>query len=201
MNNNQEIVFIIDDDQSVRNSLQLFLISVGYQVESFGSSEDFLSREVHDGPGCLILDVNLSGKTGIELQEELIKINSLLPIIFISGHGNILMSVKALKRGAVNFLEKPFSEDELLQSIEEALKLSQKLSSEKEEKQKARELLQTLTPRETEILKYVITGMLNKQIASELQIAEQTVKLHRQKICEKLGIRSVPEMIRIAEKA
>jgi FixJ family two-component response regulator len=151
--------------------------------------------------GCLLLDVNLGGKNGLQLQEVLNTTDSHLPIIFITGQGNIQMSVHALKKGAVNFLEKPFEDEELLQSVNEALELSRKLLTEKSEFRKAQELLKTLTPREFEILKHVITGMLNKQIAAELQIAEQTVKLHRQKICEKLGVKSVPEMIRIAEKA
>ena len=197
----QEIIFIIDDDQSIRKSLALFLTAVGYTVESFVSSEDYLAREAFHDNGCLILDVNLGGKTGIELQEDLISQQSLLPIIFITGEGNIPMSVQALKKGAVNFLEKPFDDNELLLSVNEAMALSQKLRSEKEELEKTRKLMQMLTPRESEILKYVITGMPNKNIASELKIAEQTVKLHRQKICEKLGVKSVPEMIRIAEKA
>jgi FixJ family two-component response regulator len=197
----EETVFIIDDDASVRKSLSLFLSANNFQVESFCSSEEYLAREEFSGTGCLVLDVNLEGKNGFDLQEELVTINSQLPIIFITGRGNIHMSVYALKKGAINFLEKPFADDELLQSISEALAMSRKLRSEKEELQKAQKLITTLTPRESEILKYVMTGMLNKQIASELQIAEQTVKLHRQKICEKLGVKSVPEIIRIAEKA
>lgn len=197
----KETVFIIDDDASVRRSLSHFLAANNFHVESFCSSEEYLAREALSGTGCLVLDVNLEGKNGFELQEELVAMKSHLPIIFITGRGSIHMSVKALKNGAVNFLEKPFSEDELLQSINEALTMSRKLRSEFEDAQKAQKLLNALTPRESEILKYVITGMLNKQIANELQIAEQTVKLHRQSICEKLGVKSVPEIIRIAEKA
>jgi two-component system, LuxR family, response regulator FixJ len=201
MNENKTTIFIIDDDPSIKRSLTLFLTSAGYKVESFSSSEEYLARVGYDGVGCLLLDVNLGGKNGLQLQEELLTQDSHLPIIFITGQGNIHMSVHALKKGAVNFLEKPFEDEELLQSVNEALELSRKLITEKSEFQRAQELLKTLTPRESEILKYVITGMLNKQIAAELQIAEQTVKLHRQKICEKLGVKSVPEMIRIAEKA
>jgi len=196
-----ETVFIIDDDASVRRSLSLFLAANNYIVESFGSSEEYLAREAFPGTGCLLLDVNLEGKNGFDLQEELLAMKSHLPVIFITGRGSIHMSVQALKKGAVNFLEKPFPDDELLQSINEALAMSRKLRSEFEDLQKAQKLLKALTPRESEILKYVITGMLNKQIANELQIAEQTVKLHRQSICEKLGVKSVPEIIRIAEKA
>jgi FixJ family two-component response regulator len=197
----KETVFVIDDDASVRRSLSHFLAANNFHVESFCSSEEFIERDAFSGNGCLVLDVNLEGKNGFDLQEELVAMKSHLPIIFITGLGSIHMSVKALKNGAVNFLEKPFSEDELLQSINEALAMSQKLRSESEDAQKAQKLLTALTPRESEILKYVITGMLNKQIAHELQIAEQTVKLHRQNICEKLGVKSVPEIIRIAEKA
>lgn len=198
---NNETVYIIDDDESVRRSLSLFLTASGYQVEPLASSEEYLAREVHEGTGCLILDVHLDGKSGLELQQELLHMNSHFPIVFITGQGNIPMSVNALKKGAVNFLEKPFSEDDLLQSISEALALSQKLKTEKEEIKKCQFLIDTLTPRETQILSLVITGMLNKQIAGKLDIAEHTVKIHRQSICEKLGVKSVPEIIRIVDKA
>jgi len=197
----QEVIFIIDDDASVRRSLSMFLAANNFYVESYTGSEEYLARETFSGTGCVVLDVNLEGKSGFDLQEDLVNMNSHLPIIFITGRGSIHMSVQALKKGAVNFLEKPFADEELLQSINEALAMSRKLKTEKEEIQKAQKLIATLTPRESEILKYVVTGMLNKQIAAELQIAEQTVKLHRQSICEKLGVKSVPEIMRIAEKA
>ena len=199
--NEDEIVFIIDDEESVRKSLALFLKASGFQVELMGSSEEYLEREVHKGPGCLVLDVHLGGKSGLELQNELVGMNSHLPIIFITGQGNIPMSVDALKHGAINFLEKPFDDDTLLQSITEAIELSRKLKIEKEEISKCQVLMDSLTPREHQILTLLITGMLNKQIAGELNIAEHTVKLHRHSICEKLGVKSVPEIIRIADKA
>ena len=201
MNNKTETIFIIDDDESVRRSLSLFLKAAKYNVEAYCSSEEYLAREPYDGIGCLILDVNLGGKTGLELQEEL-KINgSHLPIIFITGIGDIHMSVTALKKGAINFLEKPFEEEELLQSISEALAISKKMKAENDELKNARNLIGSLTQRENEVLKYLLTGMLNKQIANELKIAEHTVKLHRISICEKLGVKSVAEIIHIAEKA
>jgi FixJ family two-component response regulator len=201
MNKTEETIFIIDDDQSVRRSLSLFLASVGFTVETCCSSEEYLNREPYNGTGCIILDVNLKGKTGLELQDELILRNDHLPIIFITGYGTIPMSVNTLKKGAVNFLEKPFKQEALLQSVSEALALSRRLITEKIEIDKARNLILTLTPRELEILTYLITGKLNKLIASELNIAEHTVKLHRQSICVKLGVRSVPEILRIADKA
>jgi len=201
MNNKTESIFIIDDDESVRRSLSLFLKATKYNVETYSSSEEYLAREPYDGIGCLILDVNLGGKTGLELQEDL-KINgSHLPIIFITGIGDIHMSVNALKKGAINFLEKPFKDEELLQSISEALAISKKVKAENDELKNARSLIDTLPPKENEVLKYLLTGMLNKQIANELKIAEHTVKLHRMSICEKLGAKSAIEIIHIAEKA
>jgi FixJ family two-component response regulator len=176
-------------------------MSYDYTVETYSSSEEYLERVPFQGPGCIILDVNLKGRTGIELQEELLKQNSHLPIIFITGFGDIRMSVETIKKGAVNFLEKPFKEEELLKSVSEAVDLCRKIIEEKDEAILAGRLVGSLTPRETEILKYLITGMLNKQIASDLSIAEHTVKLHRHSICDKLGVKSVPEIIRIADKA
>jgi FixJ family two-component response regulator len=196
-----ETVFIVDDDESVRSSLLLFLQLSGYNVESFDSAEEFLSRENHPGAGCIILDVNMAGKSGLELQEELNSRNSHLPIIFITGFGNIHMSVDTVKKGAVNYLEKPFNEEELLHSVSEAVAQSHKMSAENEEILKAKQLIHTLTSREFEILTYLITGMLNKQIAYKLNIGEHTVKVHRQNICKKLKVKSVPQIIRIAEKA
>jgi FixJ family two-component response regulator len=201
LNSKAETVFVIDDDKSIRRSLSLFLTATGYQVETFASAEEFLEREPCTDIGCIILDVNLEGKSGLELQKKLIILESHLPIIFITGLGNIPMSVDALKSGAINFLEKPFKEEVLLQSISEAFSLSQKLLTEKNEITRARELIASLTLREMEVLKYIITGMLNKQIASVLCIAEHTVKLHRHSICDKLAVKSLPEIIRIADKA
>jgi len=201
IDNKSEIIFIIDDDHAVRRSLSLFLIASGFQVETSSSAEEYLARAPFDGSGCLILDVHMEGKSGLELQNELNRMNTQLPIIFITGQGNIPMSVDALKKGAVNFLEKPFDDNMLLQSISEALELSRKWKVEKEEIKACQQLMETLTPREFEIVALVITGMLNKQIAGELNIAEHTVKLHRHSICEKLGVKSVPEIIRIADKA
>jgi FixJ family two-component response regulator len=201
MNKVANTIFIVDDDQSVRRSLSLFLSTYDYIVETFGSSEEFLEREPFSGTGCLILDINLEGKSGIELQDILLEIGSNLPIIFISGNASIRVSVQTLKKGAVNFLEKPFGDEELLQSIAEAIALSKKLKTGRDEVIRARRLIDNLTLRELEILKHIMSGMLNKQIASILLIAEHTVKLHRHSICEKLGVKSLPEIISIANKA
>ena len=201
MNKEKELVFLIDDDESVRSSLSLFLQLNGYTVESFESAEEYLDRDKHAGAGCIILDVNLSGKSGLELQQELINRNSHLPIIFITGYANIHTSVHTLKKGAINYLEKPFEEEEILQSVSEALELSRKNLADNKETQNALQLIQKLTPKEYEVLTYLITGMLNKQIADKLNIVEHTVKIHKRSICEKLGVRSVPEIIHIAYQA
>lgn len=201
MLNDPETIFVIDDDKSVRRSLSLYLSAAGYQVEAYASAEEFLEREPFTSTGCLILDVNLEGKSGLELQKKMVILESHLPIIFITGRGNIPMSVDALRGGAVNFLEKPFKEEVLMHSIDEALTLSKKLLAEKLELKLALKLIDILTARELEVLKYIITGMLNKQIAGLMGIAEHTVKLHRHSICEKLKVRSLPEIIQIANKA
>jgi FixJ family two-component response regulator len=197
----EPVVYIIDDDRSVRQAISLFLSSAGYSVISFSSSEEFLEQEPGEETGCIILDVNLGGKTGLELQDELLGLDYNLPIIFITGRGNVRMSVATMKKGAVNFLEKPFNDEELLKSVADAVQLSRKLVIEKAEVKRASELLSRLTPRETEILSLLVTGMLNKQIGSDLNIAEQTVKLHRHSIFEKLGVKSLPGLVRITDIA
>ncbi len=201
MSNIEELIFIIDDEIEVREAISLYLTADDYQVETFSSSEEYLAREPWPGTGCLILDVNLTGKSGVDLQEELLTMHTHIPIIFITGKANIPLSVQTVKKGAVNFLEKPFKPEVLMQSIREALIVSRKLKSEKEEILKACKLIETLSEKELSILKYFINGMLNKQIASELNISEQTIKHHRISICDKLGVKSVPEIIRIADKA
>ena len=199
MNKMGDTVFIIDDDISIRRSLSDLLSAYDYPVETYSSSEEYLEREPYNGTGCIILDINMEGKSGLELQDELLKLDSYLPIIFITSVGNVHLSVQTIRKGAVNFLEKPFKEDELLTSISEAIELSRELKKNQDESKRAKDLINTLTPRETEILKYLITGMLNKQTAAELNITEHTVQLHKLSISNKLGVKSIPEMIQIAQ--
>jgi len=194
-------VFIIDDDASIRKSLSRLLRSADYTVETFPSAEEFLRREHFDGIGCLLLDVQMPGLSGTDLQEELSRAAYSMPIIFITGHGNIPMSVQAMKKGAVNFLAKPFDDEELLQGVREALEKDRKAKAGRAEVHDALRCIEQLTPREQEVLRYVITGMLNKQIALKLGIAEKTVKVHRGRVMEKLGVDSVAELVRLAEKA
>jgi FixJ family two-component response regulator len=197
----KSLIFIIDDDNSVRKSLARLLQSADYDVETYSTAEEYLEREYFPGIGCILLDVNLTGMSGLKLQEVLLnRFPQHLPIIFITGKGNVPMSVSALKKGAVNFLLKPFEDKQLLDAVEEAVQLCGYTKKESDEKFRMKQLLDKLTPREFEIFRYILTGMLNKQIAAELNIAEQTVKIHRGSITHKLGINSTAEMARIAER-
>jgi two-component system response regulator FixJ len=194
-------VFIIDDDASVRKSLSRLLRSAGFEVETFATAELFLKREHYDGIGCLVLDVRMPGISGIDLQDELSRADYSMPIVFITGHGNIPMGVQAIKKGAVDFLAKPFEDEELLQAVMEAIEKDTRGRAEYAEVHEVRERIALLTARERDVFRYVITGMLNKQIAHELGIAEKTVKVHRGRIMEKLGADSVADLVRLAEKA
>jgi len=200
MNKTNNKVFLIDDDEEICQSISLLLNSAGYKVETFRSTENFLETKNHSGAGCILLDVFLGGKTGLELQEEIETKFESLPIIFITGQGTIPLSVEAMKKGALNFLQKPIDDKELFNAIDEALKRSITLVTKQNEIEKFKSAVNSLTSREYEIFRFVISGMLNKQIAAELGIAEHTVKNHRLKITEKLGIKSVAEMIYVAEK-
>jgi len=193
-------VFVIDDDASVRKSLSRLLRSAGYTTETFASAEEFLGREHFNGIGCLLLDVQMPGLSGMDLQEELNKADYQMPIIFITGHGDIPMSVEAIKKGAADFLTKPFDDKELLQAVEKAIEKDTSARAEYDKALEIRRRIELLTSRENEILRYIITGMLNKQIALKLGIAETTVKVHRGRIMEKLCVDSVAELVRLAEK-
>jgi len=202
MNKPNPTVFIVDDDPSVRKGLERFLRSTGYDVETFGSAQEFLEMTPDcPGPACLVLDVKMSGLNGLELQDQLQKREYTIPIVFVTGHGDIPMSVKAMKTGAIDFLTKPFDEEDLLKAVQEALKKDVANRSEMNERQNILQRVKSLTPREYEILTYVITGMLNKQIAYALDISEKTVKVHRGRVMEKLGVDSVAELVRLAGKA
>ena len=194
-------IFVIDDDASIRKSLSRLLRSAGYTTETFASAEEFLGREHFNGIGCLLLDVQMPGLSGMDLQKELSKADYHMSIVFITGHGDIPMSVQAMKRGAVDFLTKPFDDEELLQAVKKAIEIDREAKAERAEVHDLRRRIDTLTPREHEIFRYVITGMLNKQIALKLDIAEKTVKVHRGRIMEKLRVESVADLVRLAEKA
>jgi FixJ family two-component response regulator len=201
MSESTPTIFVIDDDASVRKSLSRLLRSLRFDVETFASAEQFLERESYQGIGCIVLDVRMPGLSGMDLQDELNRAGHNLPIVFITGHGEIPMSVQAMKRGAVDFLSKPFDDKELLRSVDEAVATARRIVAERADKDDALRRVELLTPREREIVRYVISGLLNKQIAYRLNIAEKTVKVHRGHIMEKLGVGSVAELVRLAEKA
>src|SRR5437762_9503167 len=195
------IVFLIDDDASVRKGVSRLLRSAGYKSESFGSASDFLTRDQHPGPVCLIVDVRMPGLNGMDLQTALIQRHREEQLIFITGHGDISMCAQAMKAGAVDFLPKPFRDEELLQCVERALTRSAEQRRRSAAENEARTLLDLLTPRELEVMQLVVTGMLNKQIAAELGTAEKTVKVHRGRAMRKLNVTSVAELVRLTEKA
>ena len=195
------LVFAIDDDASVRKGLKRLLRSAGYKSEIFESASDFLERDQHAGPACVILDVRMPVLNGMDLQETLIQRRRDEQLVFITGHGDISMCAQAMKAGAVDFLPKPFRADELLQCVERALIRSTEQRRRSAEKNEARHLLALLTPREFEVMQLVITGLLNKQIAGELGTAEKTVKVHRGRMMQKLRVGSVAGLVRLVEKA
>jgi FixJ family two-component response regulator len=200
-NKTEPRIIIVDDDLSVRRGISLLLNSEGYLVETFKSVNDLLVAEHINKPGCILLDIFLGEESGLELQNIIQNKFRNIPIIFLTGHGDIPMSVQALKKGAIDFLQKPVDDNHLLKAVDEAIKTSQVLVNIQMEKDLCKTLINNLTTRELEILRFVIKGMLNKQIAAELNIAEHTVKLHRGRISEKLGVKSVPEMIYIAQRS
>jgi FixJ family two-component response regulator len=193
-------VFIVDDDPSVRKSLQRLLTVSGYRTEVFGSAQEFLQIEHTQAPACLILDVRLPGLDGLELQNMLGQQWPDLPIVFITGHGDIPMSVKAMKEGAIDFLSKPFSEETLLCAVEHAIEKSRREVALLADIAGIRGRLALLTPREREVLQHVSTGRLNKQIAADMGVTEKTVKVHRGRVMQKLRAQSIVELVRMLQK-
>jgi FixJ family two-component response regulator len=194
------VVFVVDDEPSVRKSLRRLLASAGYAVEAFASAREFLAREPHDGPCCLVLDVRMPALTGLELQEALAAAGRRMSIVFVTGHVDVAMSVKAMKGGAVDLLTKPFDARDLLTAIQRALAKDVRDLGEEATVAEIRERVQTLTPRETEVFALVVTGMLNKQIGAALGIGEKTVKVHRARVMEKMRAGSVAELVRLADR-
>jgi len=188
-------VFVVDDDASVRGALARLLHSAGYQTETFASAEGFLAQSRFDAPGCILLDVRMPGLNGLELQQALAAANRQLPIVFITGHGDVPMSVRAMKAGAEDFLPKPFDDEELLKAVARALNKSQREQNERTEVAEIRRRLSSLTPREREVLCHVVAGQLNKQIAADLSIAEKTIKVHRGRVMEKMGASSLAGLV------
>jgi FixJ family two-component response regulator len=194
----EPVVLVVDDDESMREALRSLLQSVGLRVEMYRSASAFLQAELPDGPCCIVLDVRLPGQSGLDLQAELSREDIRIPIIFITGHGDVPMSVRALKAGAVDFLVKPFRDQDLLDAISAALELDRKRREEDAKRLDLRARHDGLTGREQQILKYVTDGLLNKQVAHELGVSEITVKIHRGNVMRKMGARTFPELVRMA---
>jgi FixJ family two-component response regulator len=193
-------VFIVDDDEDVRESLQELLESVGLHSKSFGTAQEFLLNRRSDGPSCLILDVRLPGISGLDLQHELKRGKVSIPIIFLTAHADVPMSVRAMKSGAVEFLTKPFRHQELLDAVQRSLTRDRIVCEKRRDTAELRQRYNTLSVREREVMSLVVSGMLNKQIAAELGASEATVKMHRSQAMKKMQAKSLPELVRMADK-
>jgi RNA polymerase sigma factor (sigma-70 family) len=194
-------VFVVDDDAAVRKSLERLLKSAGYHTEGFASAEEFLERWLGDPvPGCVVLDILMPGLDGLQLQQQLQTSTDGIPIIFITGHGDIPSSVRAMKAGAVDFFPKPFKDGELLKAIRQAMERDHQQRSQRAERAAVARLFETLTPREREVMALVVRGMLNKQIAFALGTSEKTIKIHRGRVMAKMKVDSVADLVRAAQK-
>jgi FixJ family two-component response regulator len=196
----ESIVFLIDDDPSFRRSTQMLMETAGFEVSSFASAEEFLRSRQPNVPACLVLDVRLPRLSGLDLQRELFKAGIQIPIIFITGHGDIPMTVQAMKAGAVEFLTKPFREQELLDTVRRAIDSDRAARLERAKLEDLRGYYESLTPRERKVMERVVSGVLNKQIAGELGRTEKTIKVHRSHIMQKMHARSLAELVRMAER-
>jgi FixJ family two-component response regulator len=201
MSASAELVGVVDDDLSIRRGLSRLFKSAGYAAETFASAEDYLGREIFDGPTCLVLDVRMPGLNGLGLQEALEARGGCEQIVFITGHIDVPTCTQAMKNGAVDFLLKPFDSSELIAAVARALVHAKARLHKRAERREARGRIESLTPREFEVLRLVIMGLLNKQIASELETAEKTVKVHRGRVMQKLGVTSVADLVRFSQNA
>jgi FixJ family two-component response regulator len=200
MSTDDPIVFVVDDDRAVREAMSRLLASVGLRVETFKTAQEFLDAQRPEAPACLVLDVRMPGLSGLELQRVLSNAEAPIPIIFITGHGDVPMSVEAMKGGAVEFLMKPFRDQELLDAIQLAIERARAETKRMSELTELRARYESLTPRERAVMRLVVTGLLNKQIAAELGMSEVTVKIHRAHAMKKMRAASLADLVRLAEK-
>jgi FixJ family two-component response regulator len=194
----ESVVFVVDDDPSVRRSLTRLIRSAGFAVEVFASALEFLEHLRPDMPGCLVLDINMPRVSGLELQDEIARAGLDLPIIFLTGYGTVSAGIRAMKKGAVDFLEKPVDDSTLLDVIQQAVERNRRARLEQAKVEKIQRRVESLSPRERQVLGLLVTGMLNKQIAAELGIAEKTIKVHRARVMEKMQAGSIAELVRLA---
>jgi len=199
MSQAQPTVFIVDDDAQVRESLKDLIRSVGLRVELFASAQEFLRAQHPDAPTCLVLDVRMPGLSGLDLQKQASEAGLEIPIIFITGHGDIPMTVRAMKAGAIEFLSKPFRDQDLLDAIQQALERSRKAREQQAVTKELRRRFASLTSRQREVMERVVAGLINKETGAELGISEKTVKIQRHQVMEKMGARSLPELVRMAD--
>ena len=194
------IVFVVDDDASIRRALERLIRSVDLAVESFASAKELLGRKPPDGPGCIVTDVRMPGLSGLDLQKELASAGLDLPVIFLTGHGTIPMSVRAMKAGAVDFLQKPVDDQVLLDTIHQAIELDRQTRTQRARQDQLEQRLESLTPREREVFALVVQGLLNKQVAGELGTSEKTVKVHRARVMQKMEADSLADLVRMGER-
>jgi FixJ family two-component response regulator len=197
MDSSQPTVFVVDDDEAVRDSVRVLLKTVGINAETFASGREFLDSYDPDRPGCLVLDIRMPGMSGMELQEQLVARNAILPVIFITGHGDVPMAVHALRSGAVDFMQKPFSEQALLDRIQQVLEQNGRDRQKLANREAIRARIDRLTPRERQVMKLVVDGNANKVIAIDLGIGERTVEIHRARVMEKMEASSLPHLVRM----
>jgi two-component system response regulator FixJ len=197
MSDNEQTVFVVEDDEAVRDSLLLLLNAEGYQTRGFPDAHEFLKEDVSQLQGCLILDIRMPGMTGMELHKKLVELRCALPIIFVTGHGDVAMAVEAMRLGAIDFIQKPYREEELLNKVRAALQLDSDQQEALRYKEKILQRIESLTPRETEIMEMMVEGNANKVIAIDLNISQRTVEIHRSRVMQKMGTHSLAQLVQM----